>query len=140
MNFYTFSKYIIFILSLSLMPISVFAEEESGEEAPNSRYVEIEPVFVTNYGGADRLAYMKVQVTLRVLGNDGEEQVRHHMPYIKDTLLNLFAIQTNQTIGSAEGKESLRKQSLEVVSEVLSAEDDESHIEDLLFTSFVAQR
>lgn len=114
-------------------------EDEDGD-APSSRYVEIQPAFVTNYGGEDRLRYMKVEVTLRVLGTAGEKQVNRHMPYIKDTLLSLFAIQTRESIGSAEGKESLRKAALQAVGKILEEEDKVSHVEDLLFTGFVAHR
>lgn len=119
----------------------VLAEDDEQEElAPGSKYVEIEPVFITNYGGTTRLAYMKIEITLRVVGDEGEQQVMHHMPAIRDTLLNLFAIQTNDTIHSATGKENLRKQSFEVVVKLLEKEDKKSHLEDLLFTSFVVQR
>jgi flagellar FliL protein len=130
-------KHLIALL-LMLLPSGVWAADD--EVPASTRYIEIEPVFVTNYGGLDRLAYMKVQVTLRVLGAEGEAQVKHHMPNIKDTLLSLFAIQTNETISSAEGKEGLRKQSHQAVVDVLTTEDELSHLEDLLFTSFVAQR
>jgi len=129
----------ILVLLLIFLPFGLWAEDDE-DVPPATRYVEVEPVFVTNYGGLDRLAYMKVQVTLRVLGAEGEAQVKRHMPYIKDTLLSLFAVQTNESISSAEGKEGLRKQSHQAVSEILAAEDETSLLEDLLFTSFVAQR
>ncbi|MBT8139277.1 MAG: flagellar basal body-associated FliL family protein [Gammaproteobacteria bacterium] len=126
------------VLGMGAAP--AYAEDEEEGESAVSRYVEIKPPFVTNYGSSARLRYMKVQVTLRVLGGAGESQVNRHMPYIKDTLLSLFAVQTRESIGSAEGKEALRKQSLEAVSKILEQEDKASHVEDLLFTSFVAHR
>ena len=129
-----------FLLSWAAWPASAAedeAEEESGE-VQKSVYVEMQPAFVTNYGGADRLRYMKVEVTLRVLGERGQAQVNHHMPAIKDTLLSLFAVQTGATIGSAEGKEKLRQQALTAVGKVLEEEDKTSQLTDLLFTSFVA--
>lgn len=129
---------VIFVLSTASW---VHAEDEDeGAAAPASRYIEITPAFVTNFGGPGRLRYIKVEVTLRVTGGEGEEQVRHHLPHIKDTLLNLFAIQTPESIASAEGKEQLRQVALEEVSHMLSEEDADSYIEDLLFTSFVAHQ
>lgn len=124
---------------LASQPVGAEDGDEDGAAA-TSRYVEIQPAFVTNYGGGERLRYMKVEVTLRVLGTAGEKQVSHHMPYIKDTLLSLFATQTRDSIGTAEGKESLRKQALGAVTRILEEEDETSHLEDLLFTSFVAHR
>lgn len=135
---------LLFGLALALLAASpgALAEDEELEEGevPASKYVEVKPPFVTNYGGGTRLRYMKVEVTLRVVGAAGEKQVNHHMPRVKDTLLSLFAIQTRESIGSAEGKEALRQQALAAVAEILEQEDGESHIEDLLFTSFVAHR
>ncbi len=132
------------LLVILVSPGWAMAEDEDsdGEEGDTvqSTYIEVQPAFVTNYGGADRLRYMKVAVTLRVLGVEGEEQVNHHMPYIKDALLGLFAVQTSSSIGSAEGKEELRQQALTSVSTILEDEDKTSYLQDLLFTSFVAHR
>lgn len=114
------------------------AEDE--EIVTQSSYVAIEPALVTNYGGPGRLRYMSVEVSLRVSSVEAENTVSHHMPQIKDTLLNLFAVQTNETIGTAEGKETLRQQSFEAVSSVLLEEEKEMHLEDILFTSFVVYR
>ncbi len=118
---------------------TVKAEDEE-EISPESIYVAIEPAFVTNYGGPGRLRYMSVEVSLRVLGPEGEASVQRHMPNIKDTLLNLFAIQTTATISDAEGKETLRQESLKQVGDMLTEEGDEGLLEDLLFTGFVVYR
>ncbi len=138
---WTMQRYVILLLAvLSTLSISNVHAEDDEAENPASRYVEVKPAFVTNFGGPGRLRYVKVEVTLRVLGAEGEAQVEHHLPYIRDALLSLFAIQTSDTIGSAEGKESLRQQALAEVQRVTAEEDDNSFIEDLLFTSFVAQQ
>ena len=118
---------------------SVLAGEDE-ELLVQSIYVAIEPALVTNYGGPGRLRYMSVEVSLRVNGIDGEQSVKHHMPIIKDALLNLFAIQSNATVDTAEGKEILRQQSFDAVSAILIEEEKESLLEDILFTSFVVYR
>ena len=120
-------------------PGSVLAGEDE-ELLVQSIYVAIEPALVTNYGGPGRLRYMSVEVSLRVSGIDGEQSVKHHMPIIKDALLNLFAVQSNATVDSAEGKEKLRQQSFDAVSAILIEEEKESLLEDILFTSFVVYR
>ncbi len=127
------------VLSL-LAPRLALAEDDEDEEVVESSYVAIEPAIVTNYGGPGRLRYMSVEVSLRVSGVPGEESVGRHMPNIKDTLLSLFAIQTNDSIGTAAGKEALRVESLKQVSEILAEEDNPDLLEDLLFTGFVVYR
>ena len=117
---------------------SVAGDEDSAVQ--QSIYVAIEPALVTNYGGPGRLRYMSVDVSLRVSGIEGEESVKHHMPYIKDAILNLFAIQTNATLDTAEGKETLRKETFEAVESILLEEKEKSLLEDILFTSFVVYR
>lgn len=136
------TSFLAIIFFLSSLSFSVFASEEEvevNEETPTSRYVPIVDPFVTNYGGARRLRYVKVEVTLRVSGNDGEAQVAHHLPLIRDDILTLLSLQTNESIKSAEGKESIRVEALKNINALVSEEDGESFIEDLLFTSFVAQ-
>ena len=117
---------------------SVAGDEDSAVQ--QSIYVAIEPALVTNYGGPGRLRYMSVDVSLRVSGIEGEENVKHHMPYIKDAILNLFATQTNTTLDTAEGKEILRKETFEAVKSILLEEKEKSLLEDILFTSFVVYR
>lgn len=145
-QFFVRSCLLSLLLALFILPGWAFAadsaevEEDADKDAPQSRYVEIDSPFVTNYGNPDRLSYMKVEVTLRVLGAAGELQALHHMPYIQDTLLQLFAIQSRASIGSAEGKDVLRLEALAQVGKILEEEDVTSYLEDILFTGFVAHR
>ncbi len=121
-------------------PVLAEDEEEEGEAVP-STYVAIEPPFVTNYGGPGRLRYMKVEVSLRIQGSpEASAAIERHMPHIRDTLLNLFAVQTDDTINNAQGKEGLRQQAFTDVNTMLDSEEDPGILEDLLFTGFVVQR
>ena len=143
---HTFTSYCQ-IISLALMLCCLapftFAEDEEtegdgSESAGGTIYFSIDPAFVTNYGGTDRLRYVKVEVTLKVDGEAGLSQINHHMPVIRDEMLSLFAQQTASSINSIEGKEELRAKSLEKISEAMLAEDDENHVLEVLFTNFVA--
>jgi len=134
-----------FLLGFFLCCITPFAyaedEEAEGEMTELSTagvYFSVEPAFVTNYGTIDRLRYVKVEVTLKVAGDAGLGQVNHHMPRIRDEMLSLFGQQTEAEINSIEGKEALRAKSLENINTILIAEDDESHVLEVLFTDFVA--
>ena len=128
------------LMFVILSPALSWAEDESGEEVEDtgSSYVKIDPAFVTNYGGTNRLRYVKVDVTLKVANGPGQAQVAHHLPVIKDSLLMLLSQQGNDTIDTVEGKEALRSESLAKIAELLAKEDGESHVQEVLFTSFVA--
>lgn len=135
-----YKQMLLLVLLIALVsPLKSMADEEDSV-VQQSIYVAIEPALVTNYGGPGRLRYMSVDVSLRVSGIEGEESVKHHMPYIKDAILNLFAIQTNATLDTAEGKETLRKETFEAVESILLEEKEKSLLEDILFTSFVVYR
>ena len=130
------------LMMLLVLPLGVAAEDDETEEGEGSQsiYVAIEPAFVTNYGGPGRLRYMKVEVSLRVKGAEGETAINRHLPLVKDTLLSLFAIQTNESIGDATGKEALRKEALAQIGVLLTEEEKSNPLEDVLFTGFVVHR
>ena len=139
-SFYYLALFLLVSALMLVMPLAG-AEEEGEDKAAGSvepAYLNIDPPFVTNYGGTDRLRYVKVEVTLKVAGPDGVAQMNHHMPHIRDQFLTLFAQQTSASINSIEGKEKMRAEILANISEILAEEDDESHLLEVLFTNFVA--
>lgn len=115
-------------------------EDAEGEAIAGAIYIPLRPPFVVNYGGVGRLRYLKADISLRVQDAKTEESVRHHMPYIRNNLVMLFAAQTEESIGSQEGKEALRQEALQEVREVILAEDGQEGVIDLYFTTFLIQK
>jgi flagellar FliL protein len=122
----------------------LWAEEEMPADVAMpqpTQYVDLKPAFVTNYGGAGRLRYLKAEITLRVGGGGkGPAGVRHHMPQIRHALVMLLSRQTEEELSTMEGREMLRHQALQAVQQVLLDEDGEQFVTDLLFKSFIVQR
>lgn len=118
--------------------------EVEGEDVtmPNngSIYIPFKPTFVVNYGGPGRLKYIKTDVSVRLQDGKTASSVRHHMPYIRNNLVMLFAAQTDESISSQAGKEALRNEALREVREVLKKEDHQEGVIDLYFTSFLVQK
>ncbi|WNO08984.1 flagellar basal body-associated FliL family protein [Teredinibacter sp. KSP-S5-2] len=119
-----------------LLSVFLWAEDAPPEESDVSQagaegeaipataiYIPLKPQFVVNYGGAGRLRYLKAEVAVRLADAETANAVRHHMPYIRNNLVMLFAGQTNETIGSQEGKEAMRRDALEEVRKVLKQEE-----------------
>ena len=147
----TASPFRLFVACLILMMTSfVWAEghegggeegdKKEGEGSAGEQYVEIFPSLVVNYGGPGRLKYLKLDLSIRVADVESAEQVKHHMPFVRNNLLMLFAKQTEETIGTVEGKELLRQTALEEVRKVISDMDGFQGVEDLLYTNFIVQR
>lgn len=116
-------------------------EESKAANAAVNEYLELAPAFIANYGGPGPVHFLKADITLR-LAKDAQaaEQVKHHMPYLRHVLLMLLSRQTEEAIGSMEGKEKLRAEALAAVQAVLQAEAGKPLVDDLLFTNFVVQR
>ena len=136
---------ILLMINLFMVPL-VIAQDEAADgepvkEAVSARYVDLKPAFVVNYGGAGRLRYLKTSIALRIGGgDDGQINIRRHMPYIRHTLVMLLSRATEEELSSMEGKELLRQNALEAVKNILLEEEKEESVFDLLFNSFVVQR
>lgn len=129
-----------------LLANPVLAQEEAeapaeGEEGGPSRYIDLKPAFIVNYGGQGRLRYLKTDIALRVSGGlNGPTSIRHHMPYIRHQLVMLLSKATEEEVTSMEGRELLRQNALEAVRQILMQEEGEQNVDDLLFNSFIVQR
>ena len=117
----------------------------SSAPAPGSNsefpYVELSPSFVTNYDGGGRLRYLKVDVTVRTK-RPADELLRHHMPYIRNQLIELFSSQLEENLTSTEGKEHLREEALERIREAIDFVEGSgsTDILEVYFTSSVIQQ
>jgi flagellar FliL protein len=107
---------------------------------PGAIYVPLKPAFVVNYGGPGRLKYLKADISLRVGDAQSANSVRHHMPYIRNNLVMLFSAQTDESIGSQEGKEALRREALQEVRNVLLQEEGHEDVVDLYFNEFLINK
>ncbi|WP_121495352.1 flagellar basal body-associated FliL family protein [Teredinibacter purpureus] len=130
-----------------MLAVSVHAEDEppaEGEEAapapPKAIYLPLKPSFVVNYGGAGRLKYIKAEVSVRLDSSEAANAVRHHMPYIRNNLVMLFASQTDESLTSQAGKEALRQDALTEVRKVILDEDGLEGVTDLFFNTLIVQK
>ena len=118
----------------------VLAQDAIETAPPQAIYLPIKPAFIVNYGGEGRLRYIKAEVTARLANAEAASAVRHHLPYIRNNLVRLFASQTDETIESQEGKEALRTEALKEIQKVIMDEEGIEGVEDVLFTSLIIQK
>ena len=136
---------VVFILGcIGLLPVSALAQdsEAPAEGMPKAIYLPLKPSFIVNYGGKGRLRYIKTDVSVRVASADVANSIRHHLPFVRNNLVMLFAAQTDESISSQAGKEQLRKDALEAVRGVLVAEEgsEPDQVVDLFFNNFIVQK
>ncbi|MCP3907394.1 MAG: flagellar basal body-associated protein FliL [Oceanicoccus sp.] len=135
------------LLSLSFLPGPSLAQgEKAGGErraavGGSTSYLDLKPAFIVNYGGAGKLRYLKADVALRLGGGSaGQSQIRHHMPYIRHTIVMRLSRATEEELSSMEGRELLRQDVLEETRNMLIKEEGQQFVDDLLFSSFIVQR
>jgi flagellar FliL protein len=130
------------LLALSL-PLLAFAKEAEKEEsagaAPVVAYIGLVPALVGNFGSGAKLKFYKADIALRVTGAEAEAKVKHHEPLIRNQLVMLFSQQTDESMGAADAKETLRQEALKQVQDVLSQEEGEPLVDDLLFNNLIIQ-
>nr|WP_294972421.1 flagellar basal body-associated protein FliL [uncultured Pseudomonas sp.] len=115
------------------------AEEAKPADAKKPVFVDLTPALVGNYGSGPRLKYFKADIALKVTGKEASEKVEHHEPLIRNQLVMLFAQQTDDSLGSVEGKEKLRQDALKQVQDVLRQEEGQPLVDDLLFNNLIVQ-
>jgi len=115
---YKFSLAISVLINSFAAPL-VFASGggESFKEGVN--YIAIKPPLVVNYGGPGRVKYIKAELSLRTENAHDAEEVTHHMPLIRDTLIMLISSVTDEQMASGEGKEKMRLEALAKINEAL---------------------
>lgn len=132
-----------FAIGVLLCLISVVhAEEEAEAAAPGkSKYVDLAPSFVTNFGtSSQNMQFLKADVSLRVASQSAVNIVEANMPLIRHQIVMLLSSQSNESMAQPNNQELVRIEALALTRKVLEAETGSPQVDDLLFTSFVVQR
>ena len=117
-------------------------EKKEGGSEPGAIYYNLYPPFVLNVlvPTGKKSRFLKVDVTLRMRDNNAQEQVRRHLPHIRNDLIMALGGQTEETLTNVEAREILRQQALKAIQELIEKEEGNQGVIDLLFMNFVVQR
>lgn len=113
--------------------VAAGAMASGGGNAPAEgvNYIAIAPPLIVNYGGADKVRYIKAELSLRAENATDAAEVMHHLPLIRDRLVSILSAQTDDIISTAEGKEYLRVYALaEINKALLKVEGHDHHDEE----------
>ncbi|MEC8444209.1 MAG: flagellar basal body-associated FliL family protein, partial [Pseudomonadota bacterium] len=78
-------------------------------------------------------------VALRVSNTEAAAIASQHKPYMRHHLVMLFSAQEADVMTSPTGRETLRKQALEELRELLTELEGNPAIDDVYFNNFVVQ-
>lgn len=127
------------LLGLILAGMSLVSMAEEDEDQGEARYVDLTPALVANFGGPGKLKFLRADLSLRVDSQEAMRAVAYHLPALRHALIMLLSNQTGETLSSAQGKEQLRLEALELAQKVIEEEEGQKFIVDLLFTGFFVQ-
>lgn len=133
-------KLFVFLLLVPLLSLSARAEDKPEENVDETRYLDLTPPLVTNYGGPGRMKYIKAEVSLKVDSQEEFRAVMHHAPLLRHTMVMLLSKQTDESVGTLQGKEQIRLDALKATQAMMQAEEGDAMIDDLLFSTFFVQR
>jgi flagellar FliL protein len=119
-----------------IAPVAQATEENTQEQYIS--YIELKP-FVTNFGSADDLRFLKAEVTIQVNSSAAHHAVNAHKAQIRNDLVFLFSAQTDESVGTVAAQQVLAGKALELIQKTLMEEEGESYVSDLFFTSLVIQ-
>ena len=120
----------------------VLAEDEAAAPA-EAQYYDLKPAFVANFGGsskAKKLKFLKADVSVRASSGSAINEVMNHDALVRHQIVMLLSRQSEDTLSSSAGQETIRLAALAAVKLALEEETGNAQIDDLLFTSFVVQR
>jgi flagellar FliL protein len=110
-----------------------------GGGAVDVTYVPLAPAFVVNLEDMDVVRYLQLEIEVTVRRPVVVDEIKLHMPAIRNALLMLFSDQDYHNLLKVEGKEKLRQDALAEVRRVMKEQSGAGGIDNLYFTSFVSQ-
>jgi flagellar protein FliL len=117
-------------------------EGEGGESAKVEDrppvYAPLNPPMVVNFAN-DPTGFMQVEVQVMARDKHIIDVVKSNEPAVRNALLMLYAGKTRDDVTTRAGKEKLREETLSEVQKILEPYVHDENVEDVYFTSLIAQ-
>lgn len=130
------SRLIPLLMALILIPAAESSEKKGGG-GPGPNYYELKPSLVVNLATGGK--YVRCDIQLMTMEGEQLPSIELHAPAIRHELLMLLSEQDGNKLLTPEGKEALRKQSLELARKVLKEQTGRGVVDELYFTAFFIQ-
>jgi len=130
------------MLFLKKEPPPAEGEEVAAEEVPAAAeaiYFGLDPDFVIAFQNPKTARFLKAAVEVMARDDDVIEDIKLHMPAIRDSVVMLLSAKEEASLMSREGKEQLRAEILAEVQAVLEKNTGTRGVEAVYFTNFVMQ-
>lgn len=102
-------------------------------------YFGLDPDFVVAFQNPKTVRFLKASIEVVVYDQDVIDDLKLHMPAVRDAVLLLFSMQKEEDLMSIEGKEAFRAQILEKIRSTLERLTGSPGVEAVYFSNFVMQ-
>lgn len=99
-------------------------------------YEKLEP-FTVNLAGGER--YLQTEISLKIADPKVSEDIKAHMPEIRDALVRLLSSKQADELVLVEGKAKLSEQIRKQINQVLGVKSPQVGVQAVLFVSFIIQ-
>ena len=121
---------------------SAKAPAEKAAAAPPAPmiYLPMDPPFVANFGPGSSARFLQIDLRIASRSQETIDLMRANEPMLRHDLLLLFGAQDDAALGTREGKDKLRAESLGTVRRLVkSLGGKPESVDSVLFASFVMQ-
>ena len=109
--------------------------------AANSKlaYYGLEPDIVTNYVSPDdsRLGYVRLTVELMIEDYQYLQDIEHHSPLLRATIIEVFGKQSEGQVKSLVGREDIRRSRVTRLKQIMKRETGQAVVKDVIFTKYL---
>lgn len=114
-------------------------EPQMTVEQGQAIYHALQPAFIVNYATGGKSRFLQVELTVLTRDPAAIEVMILHNPLIRNNLLDVFAAQSIEDLGTAAGKQKLADELTKAIQDVLIIEMGRPGVESVLYRSFVMQ-
>lgn len=104
----------------------------------DSRYVTLDSL-VVNLADPDSARYLQTTVQLETESRSDADQVRDHIPAVRDRLIHVMGGREPSDVRGSDGRESLREEALEELRATMDDLTGAPLIDALYFSDFIIQ-
>ncbi len=112
---------------------------EKGEAATAVAYLPLDPPFVVNLENSPQARFLQVSMEVMAKAPEAIDDVKKHMPAIRNSLLLLLSSQSYETLSTVAGKEKIRSAALADIQKILQDRTGKPGVEAVYLTAFVMQ-
>jgi flagellar protein FliL len=109
---------------------------EHGKEAI---YHGLDPDFVVAFRDPKNVRFIKASIEVMTYDSSVVDDLKQHMPAVRDAVLTVFGNQTEEKLTTPEGKEDFRAEILASVRDTLQRLTGRPGVEAVYFTNYVMQ-